>query len=313
MSTAHPPRPFDVVALTALLAGRSPNEAVNWLLPPGAVATQELMERFVGLHLPLARTRSAIALVTEKARIRALAAGRSRATNAGWEVDTLFAPEPAAAGDALDCLAGLAASKGARRIFLRLSMESRVLEAARTAGFIPYATENLMMSPAAAAPGDRPQLQLRVASGADAHGLFRLYNRAVPQNVRAVEALTLEEWAATQNPIGARSPAQFVAEADGEIVAWVRSAQRGSAATFDALVDPAAAGLVADLASAVSALLRGGAVRAFVPSYMETFAMELERRGFERGAEFVLLARQLARPIGELSRVKVAEEAAWIT
>jgi hypothetical protein len=301
----------DLVPVALSLFGGGRNEAVGWLAPPGSTALGRVLQRVVTNPLPWARGRG-VSVVTASARLRALASGRRRAANAAWEVDHLFSPEAAAGADALDALAGIAAQQGAHRIFLRVAIESRLLEPARTAGFMPYATECLML--AARPQAERSEVQLRLSTGNDLHGLFQLYNQVVPQNVRAVEAVTLEEWVATRNPLGAQDPVQFVAEHEGTITAWVRTAQNGPAATFDVLVDPSNSEHTSSLASAVCALFAGGSgVRAFVPSYMEAFAYELERRGFERGAEFVLLTRQLAKPVGELKPAKVAEEAAWIT
>ena len=311
MTQAHSGRPHDLFAVTALVSGGAANEAVGWLSPPGSTSAGAILQRMGSAQLPWSRG-SGIFLVTAGARVRALAGGRRRSAATAWEVDHLLAPEAAAGADALDALAGLAAAQGAHRIFLRLAIESRLLHPARTAGFMPYATECLMLAPATRA--ERSEVALRLATNADLHSLFQLYNRAVPQNVRAAEAVTLEEWAATRNPIGAHDPVQFVGEGEGGVVAWVRTAQRGPAATFDVLIDPSSPEQTSSVAAAVCALFAGGTgVRAFVPSYLESFAYELERRGFERGAEFALLARQLAKPVGELKPAKVAEEAAWIT
>jgi hypothetical protein len=312
VSRAHPARIHEVPAITALLAGRTCNEAVGWLAPPGSTPAGRVLERLGRGQLPLKRTAS-VTVVHSGLRVRALASGGRRAAGTAWEVDVLLAPEAAATGDALDTFAGEAARARALRAFLRLDIESRVLEAARTAGFMPYATEHLMMAPATAVQAPA-SLSLRVAADVDLHAIFRLYNRCVPQNVRAAEAVTLEEWAATQDPIGAPDAVRFVAERDGEVVAWVRTAQLGQATTFDILVDPSDGQLVKDAVAAVVALLgKGVTMRAFVPSYLEGLALELERCGFERGAEFALLSRQLAQPIRQLAPAKVAEEAAWIT
>ena len=311
MTQAHSARLHDVATTAALLSGGARNEAIGWLSPPGASSAGEILQRIGGAQLPWVRG-SGIFLVTAGARVRALAGGHRRSGSSAWEVDQLVAPEAAASADALDALSGLAAAQGAHRIFLRLAVESRLLGPARTAGFMPYTTECLLL--AGSASGETSSVTLRLASRTDRHHLFQLYNRAVPQNVRAAEAVTLEEWAATRNPIGAHDPVEFVAECEGEVVAWIRTEQRGPSATFDALVDPANLELSSAVAAAACTLFAGGTgIRAFVPSYLESFAYELERRGFERGAEFVLLARQLAKPVGELKPAKVAEEAAWIT
>jgi hypothetical protein len=304
-------RPHDVLAVGGLLAGGKRNEAVGWLSPPGSSSAGQLLQRWGSSQLPWHRG-SALVLVSAGTRVRAAAGGTRRAGKAAWQVDQLFAPEAAASADALDALAGVAAAQGAHRIFLRLPVESRVLEPARTAGFMPYTTECLML--AETCPAERSAQDLRLVGRADLQPLFQLYNRVVPQNVRALEAVTLEEWVATRNPIGAHDPVQFVAADGDELTAWVRTAQSGPSATFDALVDTSNPDRVSTVATAVCALLAGGnGLRAFVPSYLESFAYELERRGFERGAEFILLARQLAKPVAELKPARVAEEAAWIS
>jgi hypothetical protein len=299
-------------ALLPLLVNMTRNEAVGWLSPPGSPDAGKVWERFASAQLPWHRS-SATAISAEPARLRALASAKQRSAKAAWEVDLLLAPEQAAAGGVLDALAAAAAGRGAHRVFLRLALDSPLLEVARTAGFMPYANEWLMLA-SNPIPVGRQAIDLRVSTAADLHGLFRLYNRAVPQNVRASEAVTLEEWAATLDPIGARNPAQFVAQQGGEIEAWVRTAQRGNTTTFDVLVDPGDLEKTAQAASAACALLgHSASLRTFVPGYLEAVAGELERCGFERCAEFALLARQLGRPVGELAPAPVAEEAAWIT
>ncbi|MPZ23680.1 MAG: hypothetical protein GEU28_09065 [Dehalococcoidia bacterium] len=312
MSHTGRARVFHLPALLAILAGAGRNEAVGWLEPPGAVDQQRILTRFGRDQLPLS-TRSALAVSHDGVKPRALAGGRARAGSAVWEVDILIAPEPAAAAAALDQLAITATDCGARRITMRLAMDSPALEAARSAGYMPYAAETLFAA-SSVARSTGPRLDFRVAGSADAHGLFMLYNRAVPQEVRAREAITLEEWSATLNPIGVRHPAQFVVESEGEIVGWLRSAQRGSAVTFDVLVDPFEDDLAVRAVDGACALLGPGhSLRFFVPTYMQSMERRLEARGFFAAGEFALLSRQLAVPIAELARAQVAEKAAWVS
>jgi hypothetical protein len=84
-----------------------------------------------------------------------------------------------------------------------------------------YRLERLYALP----PSTRPTPVLfREARRADRHGVFRLYCRAVPENVRRHEAPTQQEWRAVLDSF--ESHREFVLDAEGALAAWVGIGER---------------------------------------------------------------------------------------
>ena len=83
--------------------------------------------------------------------------------------------------------------------------------------------------------------------------LFELYNACVPDASAAPKRATFSEWKASQDRswlVGRVS--QQVAQREGQIVAWLRSAADGDSGHFDLLVHPSepAQGALLDVALA---------------------------------------------------------------
>ena len=116
----------------------------------------------------------------------------------------------------------------------------------------------------------------------------------MPENVREAEAATFREWKAAQDRswlVGRAS--QQVAERDGRITAWFRSAVDGDDGHFDLLVHPAepAREALLDVALGQIAAER---VLTLVPNSASGLVQALLRRGFERGPEFASLVMRTA-------------------
>jgi len=126
--------------------------------------------------------------------------------------------------------------------------------------------------------------------------LFQLYNVAVPESVRQVEAATFAEWLAAQERRWlARRSSQLVLEGDGHLAAWIRAAADGDIGRFDVLVHPRQLDLLEPLLLAALARLSGqGILLALVPEYQEPLARLLERLGFERREQYAVMAKRTA-------------------
>ena len=240
--------------------------------------------------------------------LRGLISARRRSSNAAWEVVCLInaSDDDSVCLSLLDRVSEQAGRGRAEKIFLRLAVDSDIVPIARRAGFAPYVVEDRYhhQGPVSAERLHRPAgrsranstLSLRRRSRADAYALFQLYNVAVPESVRRVEAATFAEWLAAQERhwLGRRS-AQLVLERDGYLGAWIRTAADGDIGRFDLLVHPRELDLLEPLLmAAVARLRRQGVLLTLVPEYQEPLARLLERLGFERQDQYVVMAKRTA-------------------
>ena len=89
------------------------------------------------------------------------------------------------------------------------------------------------------------ETSFRAARRQDRHAIFRLYCRAVPENVRRQEAVTQQEWRSVLDSYDCDS--EFVFERDGVLHGWVGTGSREARLLIDdsdpSLV-PAALGLI---------------------------------------------------------------------
>lgn len=233
--------------------------------------------------------------------LRGLVSARRRGRRSAWEIDYLIvAPgEEGTCVGLLEEMAGGLGWAGAEKVFLRLDAHSRLLDAARSAGFFPYLRERLWSLERASHVPDCPPLPMRPSAlgGADLLPLFQLYNASVPAAVRRCEALTLREWAAVQE----RGRCQhLVLQKDGRLAAWLRLVRHDGAGCF-ALLVPRRGDTPLDnlLATALHYLHDRRPIFCLVPEYERTLAARLADLGFQPVAEYALLANRLVRPIEE--------------
>ena len=240
--------------------------------------------------------------------LRGLISARRRSANAAWEVVCLIdaSDDDSVCLSLLDRVSEEAGRGGAQKIFLRLAVDSSIVPIARRASFVPCVIENRYdhqgpvsaerLDGAAGRGRANPELPLRRRTRADAYGLFQLYNVAVPEPVRRVEAATFAEWLAAQERhwLGRRS-AQLVLGRDGYLGAWVRTAVDGDIGRFDLMVHPRELDVLEPLLMAALSRLRGqGVLVTLVPEYQEPLAGLLERHGFKRQDQYVVMAKRTA-------------------
>ena len=301
MSSARSVRPTDLVALAAFDRRLRHNEAHTWERLGSSGDPPRVIGSAAQEWLPLAGRRRTW-VVVHGPRIRGLISARPRGRPTAWEVDRLMtADDERVVLGLFDQLTAGAVAAGAHKVFLRLDADSEILVAARKAGFVPYAVEHLLRL-------DVPRQQeeplpaglwLRPRERTDEYGLFQLYNRVAPLEVRAVEANTLAEWQAAVERRGrGRGAADIVVEREGRVVGWLRTDRAGGAGRFDVVLAP-------DEWPAADALIAWGLrdlgaarpVYAAVPEYAGPLIERLQSAGFALAGEYALLAKRLMQLI----------------
>ncbi|MCX6022984.1 MAG: hypothetical protein NTZ05_14895, partial [Chloroflexi bacterium] len=247
-------RATDVVSLVTFEGRALPNEArvrtglgrsTERPLPVAAILEQ---------WIPFEDRRNTWVAV-EGFSIHGLIAARLRAGRSVWEVDWLVvdtAIDPDAVTlELLDRLTQEGGEAGAERVFLRLPTQSALMDVVRRSGFWPFVTETLYRWE----PGPRPTVYegsplvaaLRPKTKADDYAVFRLYNQVAPEGVRRAAGVTYREWRETDEPgLGRRR--EWVAEREGRVIAWVRTARSRSGGVFDVMAHPEAEGEMESLA-----------------------------------------------------------------
>lgn len=230
------------------------------------------------------------------ATLRGLLSARRRGSRLAWELDCLIdaaEDDPGVLLSLLDQAVRDAGKAGAEKVFLRLDASSPALPSVCRAGFTRYLTEELYEreGPGPADRGAASRLGLRARRLEDRYPLFQLYNSAVPEPVRRLEAVTFREWLAAQERIpGAGRTSQLVLDRNGRISAWLRTGIDGDVGRLDLLSLPTERALSDLLAVAMARLARCQRVYALVPEYAESLARRLARLGFHKVGEYALLA-----------------------
>lgn len=298
MSKARRPLPTDIVALVSFDGKVHANQAKprdRVGMDERARPLEEVVEQWVTFALGKHTW-----LNVKGTHIRGLLTARRRAKRTAWEVEMLIDAE-----DDDEVVLSLfnkmvpgVIRAGAERAFLRVDAGSSIVDAARSAGFFAYQHETLYRlneTPDV----DAPEVKLRQRGKQDLHGIYQLYNRIAPANVRAIEGATLREWQAAQEKWGGRAQ-DFVLEDDGAITAYVRVVS-GDTGRIGVLAD-CDRETCGDIARfALSRLKRSSRVLCLVPDHDVAQARALTDLGFEPASRYAVLAKRLTRPVGELA------------
>jgi hypothetical protein len=313
MANVRTVRPTDLVALVAYDGRVYPNEAVtrdNVGTEPEAHPLEAALEQWfsfaTGRHTWIS---------IRGATLRGLISARRRGSNAAWEIDCLIDAaddDPGVLMSLLDRVAEDAGRAGAEKIFLRVAIDSPVVEHTRPTGFVPYLSEQLL-----AAGRDRERATPRAGDGeytfrrwakTDAEPAFRLYNRWAPEPVRRIEAVTFREWlAARERCSPGRATYQQVVEHDGRLAGVLRAAAAGETGRFDLMADPDHPQLYDALVdTAMVRLHEQSTLLALVPEFAEGWRERLINRGFAAQGEFAVLARRTVRTVPQAQAARVA-------
>ena len=291
-------RPTDLVALVSFDGRVYPNEAKTRSRIGKTDAAPHPLERALEQWFSFA-TGCHTWISIRGATLRGLVSARRRSSRSVWELDCVI---NAAEDDDSICLGLLdqalkdAARAHVEKVFLRLSAESGVLPLARKLGFCAYQHEMLFSS---AAPRTLPHHldahpRFRKVTRADEPALFELYKTCTAEQVREAEAATFGEWRAAQDRswlVGRVS--QQLAERDGHVAAWYRSAIDGDCANFELLIDPSEPSREAFFDVALGQI-GGRSAMTLVSNSASSLVQGLLRRGFERGPEFASLVMRTA-------------------
>lgn len=289
MSRARYPLPTDLVALVSFDGSVYPNEAKPWDrlgVDERARPWEEALEQWFSFA-----TGKHTWVNVRGATIRGLISARKRAKRSAWEVEVLIDADQdtKVITNLFKRMLSGVVKTGAERVFVRLDEGARAVRAAREAGFFTYQRQTLYRlpgKPEAVEPG----LPLRVRTKEDFHGIYQLYSRVVPANVRGIEGATFREWQAALEPWGGRTH-EFVLDEDGAITGWLRL-MPGSVRRMAVLGTP---GNVEELVRAgLSQMSGAGPVLALAAEHELDLRRALEGCGFEADSDYAVMAKRLA-------------------
>ena len=295
MTSARHPLPTDIVALISFDGRVYPNEAKPLDRLGLGSDKPHVLETALEQWFSFATGKHTWVSV-HGATIRGLISARPRTKRTAWEIEVLInTTDDDSVWQSLftRMLSGIG-KHGAERIFLRVHLDSPVREAARAAGFFAYAEETLRRRPALPPP-PKSDLPVRRKRKSEALGVFQLYSREMPANVRAIEGATFREWQAAQEKWGGRF-SDLVAEEDAIIGAWTRVVL-GQVNRLAALSDRS----YDDIVSAALQIVGEREAHCLAPRHAPALVSALDRLGFEPAGEFCAMAKRLAKPAAELT------------
>ena len=308
-NTAHAPRPIDLVALVTFDDEVYENQAVTRqrLARPSAAppALNAAIEQW------LVRRRHMWIDVRGR-QINGIATARPLAANDTWIIDTLIdaadGPESGAIFALLNQALQAATQAQVGRVLLRTAADAPALPDAIRSGFKPALNEQLWTAAALTPPAAQPTdtVDVRERCDADAFELFQLFNHALSIQARQALALTLDEWEGLQDRrwLG-RNSREWVATADGRIVASLRLSLAEDGAQFDLTSAPdTTAGAEALLRIATNETQGRDHVLALIARSAAPFERVLRDGGLEPQSEYVLLSRRIMQPIEDAVRAK---------
>lgn len=237
---------------------------------------------------------------------------RPRCGGIVWDVEHLLVADgnTDVAEELLETVGQYAAARGGRRIFLEVPHGEESAGLTKRAGFERYITTTVYRM---AAPFRLPALETlegRPRLRVDEHPLFTLYGAAVPQLVRAAEALTYEEWSALHRGRKKWSPTligdrhQYVWEVGATLAGWLEVVYGQKSQYLDLLIDPKYETLVDRmLAFALKQVSEKAPVYVAVRPYQTVLGAALERRGFAVGGRYDVYVRQLSIRVPERTLV----------
>lgn len=258
---------------------------------------------FVEHWLPL-RERRHTWVWGDGVRIGGAVSVKSGAAATAWQVDYLHAGDEERCVALLESVSAAAAKRGVRKLFLRLSTTSPLIDGARRAGFSRYTEDYIYRYGGErgqrAAPAPQPY-PLRPRTGGDEYGLFELYNAAVPLPVRTAEGMTLEEWRESRDP-GPRleQRKEFVLHKQGSLVGWLRvNAARGTGCFEIMSHQLEEDGLKWLVNYGLTCLDGRSPIFCVVPAFHGQLQGLMESSGFEQVAECAALVKEIAIKVKE--------------
>jgi hypothetical protein len=246
--------------------------------------------------------RTAVLSVKRGLSYRGVLVARELSGGAGWEIICVRLSRPKD-DDAVVALVngacGEVARRGGRTMYLRYAEGSPHGDALRRAGMFAYRLEHLYAIPASPR---QSSTMFRPADRNDRHGIFRLYCRAVPENVRRHEAPTQQDWRAVLDSFDCDH--EFVLDRDGSPAAWVGIGDREAHLLVDGMQEGVVDGAL-DLVETASG--RNGSV--VIAQHQGGIEHNVVARGYTALGVRLMCARRLAvmNTLKEVVAVPAAE------
>lgn len=295
-------RPTDLAALAVFNRRAFPNEAKT----KSGIANQQVgvlaIGKFLEQWLSLEENRHTW-IDVERGRVRGLVSVRNRWGQSVWEIDRLLLSADGISDGIclrlLNYVAVVGGEVGIQKVFLRLPIDSLLVDAGKQAGFFPYMVETFYRSTGnrlgSAAPG-ASSLLFRPVAPVDHLSIFHLYSASVPTVIRQAEAMTFEEWRETRERAPElRRRKEMLVEKNGQLIGYVQTAESGRLGQFDLLASATGCEHLDEMSSHAFGLLsHKQLVVSFVPDYQPRLGRLLGSYGFESLGDFCSLVRQLA-------------------
>jgi len=294
--------PIDLVSLPFLSRGLLTNEAISrdGVEKRNLLTPQALLQHW----FPLKRTRYTW-LWLNLGRVHGVVSVRSCYGRTVWQIDYLRASDEERCFGLLDRLAASGVKKGVKKVFLRLSSDSSLMDGARRSGFSCYSREYLYRYDGAAKlgiAGTPGSYQLRPRWSSDEYKLFQLYSAAVPTPVRSAEGLTLAEWRESRDRGSwLEHRREFVLEKEDSLVGWLRLSTGRGMGYFEAVFSPADESLQQLVNWGLVCLDGKSPLFCMVSAYQEPLRKLLQGLGFEETAEYCAMVKELALKVREPS------------
>jgi hypothetical protein len=204
----------------------------------------------------------------------------------------VYSPEPVWQG-LLEQGVRSAGLRGVRRLYARVPVGHRLLEAMKRSGWHAYSRETIFRAERVVGLA-RPVRELRRQEPADAWGIHQLYMAAVPRQIQEIDALTSHVWHHDERRRNRRSIRQtgWLIEEEGLIRAFARYSRGPRAQMVEAVFSPGDRAQFGKLLDGIaSQRSRGAPVYCALRSYMLDAGEELTRRGFVEIGEQETLIR----------------------
>lgn len=249
------------------------------------------------------------AWVTGEGRtVTGLVTARPRCGGLVWDVEHLLSQggDVARAESLLETVGQYAATRAGRRVFLEVPDDERGANLSRKAGFEKYTSTTVYMLSAPFKQSALESLEGRPRLRVDEQPLFSLYGAAVPQLVRAAEALTYDEWSALHRGRKKWAPTligdrhQFVWEVGASLAGWLEVVYGQKSQFLDLLIDPKYESMIDRMvAFAMRQVSEKAPVYVSVRPYQTVLGAALERRGFGVSGRYDIYVRQLSVRVPE--------------
>ena len=230
-------------------------------------------------------------------KIGSLVSVKSGASSRIWHVDYLQVEDEEHCYTLLEFVCRAAAGRRVRKIFMNLSANNPIVDAARRAGFSSYNRYFIYRYDGRSMPSLCPPpagYDIRSRWQGDDWGLYTLYNSAVSLEVRNAEGMTFEEWHdSLECNTWFEHRAEFVVHRDDKLAGWLRTSSTRGKGCFEIIFHQMEGGGLEWLVIYALNCLRGKRpVLCIVSVSQWQLKGILENSGFDNVATFETMVRE---------------------